>query len=80
MTAIEKILGIKGYSKAVKNKKLVLVDWDIDEGYTVTPTEKIPRRGYVHLIELAKKLPLDCSKNRLAEAVIEAFHLSKIVR
>lgn len=78
ITALEKVLGTRGYSKAVKTKKLVLVEWDIDEGVSVIPTEKIPGRGYIHQMSMVKKLPLDCTKSSLAEAVIEAIDQSKI--
>jgi hypothetical protein len=78
VTAIEKILKIKGYSKAVKNKKLVHVDWDVNEGYSVIPTDKIPKRGYVHQTSNVILIPLEYKKNTLADAVIKAISLSSI--
>lgn len=78
VTALEKIVNIKGYSKAVKNKKLILVDWTQSEGYSVIPTDKIPQRGFVHQTENAIFVPLVYPENALAEAVVEAISLSKI--
>lgn len=76
-TPLEKYLSIKGYSKAVKDKKLIKLSWNDEDGYFITPTEKIPRRGYVHLkkerIDLGNNI-IDCN---LANAVKEGIKKSK---
>lgn len=37
---MEKYLGVKGYAKAVRGKKLVEFSWSNNEGYVVTPTNR----------------------------------------
>src|SRR5690606_26594032 len=49
ISSIEKTLNVKGFEKAVRNRKVVLFEWLEDEGYFVTPTNKLPRRGFVHV-------------------------------
>jgi len=53
-------LNIKEFSKAVKDKKLIIFGWDCDEGYYVVLTQKVPKQGFVHIEEkklyLGKKL------------------------
>ncbi|WP_430509153.1 hypothetical protein [Gottfriedia solisilvae] len=78
LTPIEKFLGVKGYAKAVKDKKLIVLNWNIDEGYYITPTEKLPRKGYAHLKKYRINLGLELMKGELAKAVRDAIQLSKI--
>ena len=74
---IEKFLKVKGYSKAVKDKKLVCFRWDIDDGYYLIPTEKIPKRGFVHLEDKTIRLGKAIEKGKLAISFKEALKLSK---
>jgi hypothetical protein len=75
-TPLEIVTNIKDYAKAVKTRRLVYLECDLNKGYRVVPTEKIPRQGYVHLEDEEIKLPLNYSKNQLAEAVNKAISLS----
>jgi hypothetical protein len=75
-TPIEQYLNIKGWSNAVRNMKLISCSWDDDIGYEITPTDKIPYKGYQHQkgIVLGKKV----SPGDLAEAVKIAINKSRI--
>ena len=44
-------MNIKEFSKAVKDKKLIIFGWDCDEGYYVVLTQKVPKQGFVHIEE-----------------------------
>ncbi len=46
-TPLEKHLNVKSYSNACKGKKLISLKWTKEDGYTIMPTEKIRKRGYV---------------------------------
>jgi len=78
VTALEKYLNIKGYAKAVVDKKVVSLHWNNDEGYMVTPTTKIPKKGYVKQKENAINLGRKLKSYELAEALQTAMNLSKI--
>ncbi|CAM4134010.1 hypothetical protein [Saccharibacillus endophyticus] len=56
-SAIEKYLKVKSYNQAVKGRKLVSCRWTPEDGYEITPTRKIPRRGFVHQKHLACIIP-----------------------
>ncbi|WP_054025025.1 hypothetical protein [Bacillus sp. FJAT-28004] len=56
VSPIEKVLKIRGYSKATKNRKLVLVEWKKSDGYLVSPT--VRTRGYEFLPDQDIMLPL----------------------
>lgn len=77
VTAIENHLKIKGYKKAVKNKKIVNLHWD-EEGYQVTPTTYSDKKGYVHQEEITFFLGKKIKPFSLAEALLKAISLSKI--
>lgn len=76
ITVMETFLNVKGYSKAVKDKKLINFNWRIDEGYKITPTQKIPKKGYVHLKDKEIMLGQDLKTGELARAVKEAISIS----
>ncbi|MGE5396208.1 MAG: hypothetical protein ACM3MK_01585 [Chitinophagales bacterium] len=72
LTSLERFLNVKGYSKAVKNRRLIIIHWNIKEGYYLTPTVKTPRRGFVHMDNHIKRLGHSFTKDRLMHAFIEA--------
>jgi hypothetical protein len=80
VTPIEKILNIKSWGKAVKDKKLVDVSWTEEEGYQVTPTQKeqLPKRGYIYLEDQSIKLGKQLVPGKLAKAIKEAIKISTI--
>ncbi|EKD94630.1 MAG: hypothetical protein ACD_26C00004G0001 [uncultured bacterium] len=73
-SSIERHLKVKGFSKAVKDKKLVSVNWNIDDGFYVTPTQKIPKKGYVHMndIILGKELEYGALTKALKFAILSS--------
>lgn len=75
-TVLEKYLGVKGYAKAVKSRRLVGFDWFLDSGYVVMPTNKIPKQGFVHQEDKAIKLGKETKSGELARAFREAMQLS----
>lgn len=78
-TAIEKFLNIKGYGKAVKDKKLITFEWSKETGFTVTPTCKLQKKGYINLDDnKIFVLGHDFEKDALAKAVRESITLSII--
>ncbi|MDF9845556.1 MULTISPECIES: hypothetical protein [unclassified Paenibacillus] len=76
VTAIEKHLKIKGYKKAIKNKKVVNLHWD-EEGYQVTPTTYSDKKGYVHQEGNTFFLGKELNESSLAEALLKAIRLSE---
>lgn len=77
-TAIEKVLNIKGWEKAVKDKKLVDFSWTEDGGYKVTPTRKEhkPKRGYTYLSAQSIMLGKQFAPGELAKSVRKAIEIS----
>jgi hypothetical protein len=73
---MEQFLNIKGYARAVKGKRYVELCWDIDEGYSVIPTNKIKRQGYIHQVEQKIALGKTIKKGKLATAIKIALSLS----
>jgi hypothetical protein len=71
---IVKHLGLKSYSKAIKDKRLVIFDWNSSEGYIVVPS--IKKRGYEHLTEQSIFLGKSFKNGELANAVKKAMELS----
>jgi hypothetical protein len=76
-SALEKYLGVKGFSKACKGKKLVLFEWLAKEGFSFTPTDKVKGEGYNHLSEQKISFGKNVNKGDLANAVKKAIELSK---
>ena len=74
--ALEVHLNIKGYVKAVKNKKLIALEWDCDDGYYVVPTRKIPKQGFVDIEDKIIRLGKKIVEGELAKAVRQAIELS----
>ena len=75
-TVMEKYLNVKGYAKAVKDKKCIIFHWDVDDGYSITATQKVPKEGYIHLKDKVISLGMDIKKGELAKALKEAMQLS----
>ncbi|WP_033166102.1 hypothetical protein [Clostridium sp. KNHs205] len=76
VTPIEKLLKIKGYSRAVKERRFISFLWDIDEGYIITPTKKVPRQGYCHMVDKSFRLGMNPKEGEIAKAIREAMKLS----
>jgi|GEM_PF-1973018 hypothetical protein len=76
-SAIEKILKIKGYLKAVKHMSYISVEWDSDEGYKMIPTKNNGRKGFVHLEEEAISIGGTVRDGNLAHAIRTAIIKSK---
>lgn len=77
LSALEKFLDIKGYSKATKNRKLIILQWNNKEGYYITPTKKVPREGFTHLEDKTIMLGDSLECNGLLSAVTKAIELSE---
>ncbi|WP_033166103.1 hypothetical protein [Clostridium sp. KNHs205] len=75
-TPIEKFLNIKGYSRAVKERRLIFFFWNVDEGYIITPSQKIPRQGYSSIDEKEFRLGMNPKEEEIAKAIREAMKLS----
>ncbi|WP_441913433.1 hypothetical protein [Paenibacillus sp. MCAF9] len=77
ITPIELHFKIKGWTNAVRNKKLISCMWNDESGYVITPTNKVPYNGYEHQeddsIVVGKKINL----GDLANAVKIAIEKSK---
>ncbi len=78
MTPIEKFLSIKGYSRAVKERRFISFFWNVDEGYRITPTKKESRQGYCSMIDKAIRLGLNPKEGEIAKAIREAMKLSTL--
>jgi len=76
-TAIEKILKIKGYLKAVKRMSYINVEWDSDEGYKIIPTKNNGKKGFVHLEEEVISIGGTVRDGNLAHAIRTAIIKSK---
>ncbi|WP_033166105.1 hypothetical protein [Clostridium sp. KNHs205] len=77
-TPIEKFLNIKGYSRAVKERRLIFFFWNVDEGYRITPTKKESRQGYCSMVDKAIRLGLNPKEGEIAKAIREAMKLSTL--
>jgi hypothetical protein len=75
ISMIEQYLGIKGYERATKGRKLIIFSWNVDDGYYVTPTEKATK-GYTILNEKSIYLGHSFEKLILANAIKQALELS----
>jgi hypothetical protein len=76
ISPIAKYLNVKSYSTAVKNRRYICFRWDIDDGYYIIPTKKIPREGYSHQQDKIIMLGKNIEQGKLAEAVKEALSQS----
>lgn len=76
VSPLEKYLNVKGYSKAIKNRRVVLLHWFKENGYEIVPTNKIPRRGYDHIEEKTFKIGKEIKDKNLSNAFKEAMQLS----
>jgi hypothetical protein len=70
-SSLERLLGIKGYSKATKGRRLVSFDWNIEDGYTFTPTVK--KKGYVSLEEQVIRLGHNPTDDELVKSFKNAL-------
>ncbi|WP_106769025.1 hypothetical protein [Paenibacillus faecalis] len=78
VSSLEKHLGVKGYDKAIKDKKGVTLFLVPKEGYSITPTEKY-RWGYMGIgDEIHLSVEDALVNNNLAKAVLQAISLSRL--
>lgn len=75
-SALERYLNINGYSRAVKGLNLVVLGWDDEQGYYVTPTNKIPKQGFVSIEDKIISLGMNLDDQILAKAMKEAFRIA----
>ena len=73
---LAKHFGAKTYAASVRNLKYLYLFWTKNEGYAITPTCKIPRKGYVHLEEKTKILGFDPKPGEVAAAIRQAIEES----
>jgi len=73
---VERLLKVKGYEKAVKNRKLIGVNWNSDKGYSVIPTRKVPKQGYIDMENAEIFVGKNFKSGELAKAFKEAILMS----
>lgn len=73
---LEKHLEVTSFAKAVKRRRLVNFCWHTGSGYTLIPTEKRPRQGFVHLDGKAISVEAGAGNGELGLAFREAMKLS----
>lgn len=78
VTPLEKFLNVKGYERSVKNKRLVGLRWLQDEGFKITPTQKVPRKGHSHLNDRVIVLGKSLKEGELSKAINKAIDMSII--
>lgn len=75
-SVLELYLGISGYQKAIKDKVLLALQWDMKSGYYLTPTKK--ERGFKYLedknILLGEKIN---NPDYLAQMIEKGFEMSE---
>ncbi|RSD27794.1 hypothetical protein [Mesobacillus subterraneus] len=76
-SVIEKVMGIKGYSKATKTLKYISIYWDFEKGYVVEPYQK-EKRGYTVLEERTIDVVRDYKPGQLAESIQQALGFASI--
>lgn len=77
VSSLERYLNVKGFSKAVKDKKLVVFGWNCDEGYYVIPTNKVPKRGFVDIEDRKLYLGDELKVGVLAKAIKESILIAR---
>lgn len=75
---LEKLLGVKGYAKAVKGKKLIKFAWRKDHGYYISPSIR-EKKGFVTPVEKEIMLGETIGKGALAAAVEQAINDSTMI-
>lgn len=75
-SSLEKFLNVKGAAKAEKNRKLVNFEWFKISGYSVMPTNKISKRGFVHIEDKKIELGFVLKEGDLAGAFRKSMQLS----
>lgn len=76
VSSLEKYLDIKGFAKAVKNRRVISFGWYYDIGYVLVPTHKKPRQGFVHMEDKTIKLGQELKEGELSKAFKEVAELS----
>jgi hypothetical protein len=77
-SAFANLLGVKNYSAATSNKKLITITWVKEEGYKLQPTHREKRFGYRHLIEKSIYLGKILNKDELFQSVQKSLNISRI--
>jgi hypothetical protein len=77
---LQKHLGVKGHSAAVKGLGRVALLWTVGEGYTITPTRKSAelKNAFVNIDDKAYKVDANYVDGELAKALRHTMLLSSI--
>ncbi len=75
---LEKFLGVKGYSKAVKGRKLICFSWNNEEGYIIRPSIR-EKKGFSLQDDQKITLGKDIQGNVLADAITQAIEASTAI-
>ena len=76
VSSLERFLGVKGFTTAVKKRRLVAFSWRYDKGYYITPTNKIPKRGFVDMVDNELILGTELKYGVLARKFREAMKIA----
>jgi len=77
ITSIEKHYRVKGYGKATKNLKMILVQWLKKEGYSVTPTRNSGKSCFLHLEDKIGRVETKYNCGDMAKAFRKALELAE---
>ena len=75
LSPLEKLLGVKGYAKAVKGKKLIHFTWSKKNGYSIVPTIR-EKTGFVVNEDKIINLGEVITTESLIEALYHALEIS----
>lgn len=75
VSIIEKHTNIKGFDKATKGMKLVVLGWSKDEGYSLTPTKK-QKKGFRFLDDKKIDLGYEILEEDIVASLENAFENS----
>jgi hypothetical protein len=78
-TAIEKYTNAKSYYSAVKNLKLIIINWSKADGYTFMPTKagKKYKGAFEHMTQDKIFVPCSCEKGDLAKSFRQTMKISQ---
>ncbi|MEH7308655.1 hypothetical protein [Neobacillus drentensis] len=78
LSAIESAIGKKGWWKVTKDLKYLSLYWNKSDGFLVKPYKRIPRKGYILLVENGISLGKKPEPGQLAAAVKKAIEFSRL--
>jgi hypothetical protein len=71
-----KHFGFKSFSRVVKGLKSIGILWNKIDGCMITPTEKVRKQGFVHLVDKTKFLGHNPKEGEIAVALKQAIEES----